>query len=67
MIIERTPNEIVIRVSSEIDTFGLQRLVDYLRYLELTSKSKATQKDADQLAEELNLNWWMKNKKRFLR
>ena len=67
MIIERTPNEIVIRVSSEIDTFGLQRLVDYLRYLELTSKSKATQKDADQLAEELNLNWWMKHKKRFLR
>ena len=39
--------------------------MDYLDYLEMTSKSKATQDDADKLADELNENWWQKNRKRF--
>jgi hypothetical protein len=39
---------------------------DYLRYLEITSKSKANQSDADNLADELNKNWWSKNRKRFI-
>ena len=62
MIIERTKSEIVIRVSSKINTFGLQRLVDYLRYQELTISSKARQSDIDELAREVNKSWWNKNK-----
>jgi len=54
MIIERTKSEIVIRVSSKLNTFGLQRLVDYLRYQELTAGSKAKQSDIDELAREVN-------------
>jgi hypothetical protein len=41
--------------------------MDYLEYLEITSKSKATQDDADKLADELNENWWSKNRKRFVK
>ncbi len=67
MIVERTSNEIVIKVSKKIDTFGFQRIMDYLDYLEITSKSKATQDDADRLADELNENWWSKNRKRFIK
>ena len=67
MIIERTSNQIVIRVSQKIDSFGFQRIMDYLDYLEITSKSKATQDDADRLADELNENWWSKNRKRFIK
>jgi hypothetical protein len=66
MIIERTNSEIVIRVSSKINTYGLQRLVDYLRYQELTSTSQAKQSDIDALAKEVNMNWWDKNKQRFI-
>ena len=66
MIIERTKSEIVIRVSSKINTFGLQRLVDYLRYQELTISSKAKQSDIDELAREVNKSWWNKNKQRFI-
>ena len=33
MIIERTSNQIVIRVSQKIDSFGFQRIMDYLDYL----------------------------------
>jgi hypothetical protein len=35
MLIERTDNnQITITVSSSVDSFGLQRVIDYLRYLE---------------------------------
>ena len=46
MLIERTNNDkIVITLSSSVDSFGLQRLIDYMKYLEATSKSKAKQSD----------------------
>ena len=67
MIVERTSNQIVIKVYPEVDTFGFQRIMDYLDYLEITSKSKATQEDADRLADELNENWWAKNRKKFIK
>jgi ribosomal protein L7/L12 len=67
MIVERTSNKIVIKVSKQVDSFGFQRIMDYLDYLEITSKSKATQDDADRLADELNENWWSKNRKRFIK
>jgi len=67
MLIERTKSEIVIRVSSKVNTFGLQRLMDYLKYQELTSTSKAKQSDIDELAREVNKNWWNKNKRRFIK
>lgn len=68
MVIERTnKNKLVITVSSAIDSYGLQRLIDYVKYLEATAKSKAKQSDADKLAEEVNESWWAKNKKRFIK
>lgn len=66
MYIERTNDEIIIRLPKSVDAEGLQRLVDYLTYLELTSKSKANQADIDQLADEINKKWWTKNKNRFV-
>lgn len=67
MIVERTNNQIVIKVSQKVDAFGFQRIMDYLEYLEITSKCKATQDDADRLADELNENWWSKNRERFIK
>ncbi len=67
MIVERVSNQIVIKVSKDIDAFGFQRIMDYLEYLEITSKSKATQKDADELADELNEDWWSKNRSKFIK
>ncbi|AWH85322.1 hypothetical protein HYN59_09415 [Flavobacterium album] len=68
MQIERkNKDEIVITLSSSVDSFGLQRLIDYLKYLELTSKSKAKQPEVDKLADEVNASWWEKNKSRFIK
>ena len=67
MIVERTNTQIVIKVSPKVDTFGFQRIMDYLEYLEITSKSQATEEDANKLADELNENWWNKNRKKFIK
>ena len=65
MLIERTNNnQIVITLSSSVDSFGLRRLVDYVKYLEATAKSKAKQSDADKLANEVNASMRSKNQKR---
>jgi hypothetical protein len=68
MLVERlNKDKILITVSSSVDTFGLQRIIDYVKYLEATSKSKAKQSDVDKFADEVNASWWSKNRKRFIK
>lgn len=68
MEIDRTKkNKLTITLSSSIDFYGLQRLIDYVKYLEATSKSKVKQTDVDKLADAVNASWWVKNKKRFIK
>jgi hypothetical protein len=67
MKIERNKNEITITVSGGLDSFGLQRVINYMQYLEMTSKSKAKQSDVDLLANDVNKSWWTKNRNRFVK
>ncbi len=67
MVVERTSNKLVITLSSSVDNYSLQRLIDYVKYLETTSKRKAKQTDVDKLANKVNASWWKKNKKRFIK
>ena len=67
MIIERTEKEILIRIPNTINIVGAQRIIDFIKYQELTSKSEATQEDVDVLAKQVNKLWWKKNKHRFLK
>jgi len=60
MVIERTKDEVIIRVPSYINTDGLQKLIDYLSYKEATAKSQATQEDVDKLAKEIKKGRWAK-------
>lgn len=63
----KAKDKITITLSDDIDTFGLQRVIDYLKYLEVVSKSKAMQEDVDKLADEVNSSWWQANKDRFIK
>lgn len=67
MVIERTRKEVIIRLPSNVDTTGLQRLVDYLTYKEVVSKSKAKQSDVDALANDVKQGWWNKNRNRLIK
>jgi hypothetical protein len=64
MILERTQNEILVRLPAYVDLSELQNMIDYLQYKELTAKSKATQSDVDKLSEAVNKSMWKKIKTR---
>lgn len=49
MIVEIKNNEILVRFSAGFSPSRIQSILDYLRYEELTLKSKATKKDLDSL------------------
>ena len=61
MLIERTSDEVIIRLPASVDTTGLQRLVDSLTHKEATANSKATQVQVDKLANDVKKGWWKKN------
>ncbi|MEP1085447.1 hypothetical protein [Algoriphagus sp.] len=67
MIIERTDDEVIIRLPSNVNTEGLQNLIDYLTYKEATANSNAKQTDVDALAKEVKAGWWKKNKGRLIK
>jgi len=67
MYIERTSNEIIIRLPSTVNPDGLQRFIDYLCYKEATAKSQAKQADVDKLAKEVKKGWWSENRSRFIK
>jgi len=55
------------RFPPNVDKFGMQRVLEYIDYLEMASNTKATQDDADRLADELNEDWWKRNRERFIK
>jgi hypothetical protein len=67
MEIERRDNEIVIRVDGGTDLTGIQRLLDFIKFREITSKSKATQQQIDDLAKQSKSSWWEENKSRYIK
>jgi hypothetical protein len=66
MKVIRENNEIKISLPDNLfDVNEIQNILDYFRFREISSQSKATRKDADELANEINKSWWDKNKQRF--
>lgn len=63
MAVSRKGDELIIKLSENINTEILQRLIDYINYNELTSKSNAKQEEIDKLASSVNKGWWSKNAK----
>lgn len=66
MRIESVDNEIKLTFSKNaLDITEIQNFIDYIKFREISALSKATQDDANKLAEEINQNWWDKNKHKF--
>lgn len=62
MILERTKDEILVRLPANMDITELQNMLDYLDYKEKTANSKTTQKQVDKLAQSVNEKIWTKFK-----
>lgn len=66
MVLERTATEVIIRLPANINWEDLELMLRFIRYRENVAKSEAKQEDIDQLAREVNKQWWEENKHRFL-
>jgi hypothetical protein len=67
MQIERTDKEIVIRIPADTDLPDLQQILDYVRFRNAASKSKASQSQLDALANESKSTWWEENRSKFFK
>lgn len=63
--IEQGEQETIIRLPMSIPPKQLQDMLDYFRYVELGIRNQVQQAQIDELAEEVQQNWWQKNKERF--
>jgi hypothetical protein len=66
MIVENRDDEIVIRISPNVNLEEIQKSLDFIRYKEILSKSKATEADVEDLAKKINSDWWSKNKSKYI-
>lgn len=63
MTVERKGNEILVRLSANLDLETIQEALNFLAYKEAAQGSKASPEDAQKLGEEVNQNIWRKVKK----
>lgn len=66
MRIERTDKEIIIRIPADVDIAELDKILDYIKFRAIASKSAASDREIDELAKESKSTWWEENKKRFV-
>jgi hypothetical protein len=66
MVIERLNQDIIIRPTTGINMIAVQKVIDYINVLEIAAQNKGTEEQAEELAKEVNANWWKENKHRFL-
>ena len=64
MIIERTSKEVVFRLPTSTKLDDLQALANLFAFKEISRKSKATQKDVDELVKKAKKGRWSKTKQR---
>lgn len=66
MIVEKNDNEILIKIQGDIDISMLQKMINYIRFTEIKSGSKASEKDIEDLSLSAKSNSWLKLKKSVL-
>jgi hypothetical protein len=59
---EKKDDKIQITISANLKEQDLERLKEYVKYLEISSQSKADPAELEPLAEEIKQEWWEKNK-----
>jgi hypothetical protein len=62
MVIERTKEEVIIRLPASVVSDDLQDFLNYARYKELSSKFDMLQEEVNKLANEINVNWRKKER-----
>jgi NAD-dependent DNA ligase len=64
MIIERTSKEVIFRLPSSTKLKDLQEIADLFTFREISQKSKASQKEVDNLVKKIKKGRWNKSKEK---
>jgi len=64
VVVERTDSEFIIRLPLSVDPLEIQRALDYFQFLDIVSRSQATQADIDELAKDVKVGWSQDVKRR---
>ena len=64
MIIERTSKEVVFRLPSSTNLADLQDIANLFAFKEISQKSKATQKEVDELVKKIKKDRWATTKRK---
>ncbi len=62
MTVERKDDELLVRLSVGAKASKMQSILDYLRYIELTSNSKATEMDIEESKHQSKPMRWEKSR-----
>ncbi len=63
--IDRTDEEILIRLPLSSTSKAVQNALNFIKYVELGRNSQITQADIDEMVKETKDRWWEENKERF--
>ena len=63
MDINRTENEILIKLPLDTGVSGIQRLLDNIKFRQITAKSKANKAQIEALTKEVKADWNKRNQK----
>ena len=64
MTIERKSNEVIFRLPASTKLEDLQDIANMFAFQDIATKSKATQKDVDDLVKKIKKGRWNKTKKK---
>jgi hypothetical protein len=63
----REKNRIILEFDRLEDAEKVQRAIEAHKYLQIIQKSRASEEDIEQIANEINQAWWEENKQRFIK
>ena len=66
MIIERTKKEVVFRLPGNLSVDDLQDMTDWLEFIGLAKRSRAVQKDVNDLVKKIKKGRWARTKSKTL-
>ena len=66
MKVERTRDEIIIKIPNNIDISGIERFFDFIKYKESTNNSSVSDEIVDNLSMDINKSIWQEYKKKRL-
>jgi hypothetical protein len=57
VVIERTDSEFIIKLPLDIDPKDIQDILEYFSFIDIVSRSKATEEDIDELSKDVKSGW----------